>query len=275
MQRNMEKNNKILEAIQRGIRLALDDFEDSEMTSSKSDIVNDGDTMKNLIDIKTNFVDLGLPSGTLWCKFNLGVSLKSKNKRKNLCGAFYAWGETKPRKDFSFKKYKYGDDVIEGGMSKYNASDKLTRLQPIDDVVTLYFQNKQYHIPTKEQLEELIEYSEIYCINKDRPFYYENGIPYFNPEGYYDRGWLLVSKINHNYIYFPLTCVYEPEYIQWPSTAIWSSDAYLNKKMGNVSDERNAYSLAFNEGGPNTFTIQYITGSRRHYGLQIRPVYNK
>ena len=61
MQRNMEKNNKILEAIQRGIRLALDDFEDSEMTSSKSDIVKDDDPMKNLISMKTSFVDLGLP----------------------------------------------------------------------------------------------------------------------------------------------------------------------------------------------------------------------
>lgn len=42
MQRNMEKNNKILEAIQRGIKLALDDYEEdilNEPISSKSNVI--------------------------------------------------------------------------------------------------------------------------------------------------------------------------------------------------------------------------------------------
>ena len=42
----MKKNNKTLEAIQRGIKLALDDFDDIEQTSSKSNIIDTEETTK-------------------------------------------------------------------------------------------------------------------------------------------------------------------------------------------------------------------------------------
>jgi len=120
----MKLNKQILEAINRGIALALDNYEDDNQLSSKQNVVKNPDSQM-MWEIYNNFVDLGLPSGTLWCKYNLGVSLTSKDPRKNLCGAFYAWGETNPRKEFTVEKYKFGDDILEYGSIKYNDDDKL------------------------------------------------------------------------------------------------------------------------------------------------------
>jgi hypothetical protein len=38
-------------------------------------------------------VDLGLPSGTLWCKYNLGVDPNYLANPINWFGDYYAWGE--------------------------------------------------------------------------------------------------------------------------------------------------------------------------------------
>jgi len=42
-------------------------------------------------------VDLGLPSGTLWCKYNLEAypELDSHPFAVDFYGNYYAWGETK------------------------------------------------------------------------------------------------------------------------------------------------------------------------------------
>lgn len=74
-------NKHILNAIQKGVGLALDDFDynDNEEISSKQTIIKNNDSTKKLIYIKKNFVDLDLPSGTLWCKYNIPVNKFTKN----------------------------------------------------------------------------------------------------------------------------------------------------------------------------------------------------
>jgi len=47
------------------------------------------------------YVDLGLPSGTLWATYNVGA--KSPYEK----GQYFAWGEVEPREDFSWESYKY------------------------------------------------------------------------------------------------------------------------------------------------------------------------
>ncbi len=47
-------------------------------------------------------VDLGLPSGTLWCNVNVGCSWPEEY------GNYYAWGETTTKSDYSFSTYLYG-----------------------------------------------------------------------------------------------------------------------------------------------------------------------
>ena len=165
----MKHNNKILEAVNRGIRLALDDYEDienNEPISSKHDIIKSND-MKNYIQFRQNFVDLDLPSGTLWCKYNLGVNPDQLINPEDWYGDYYAWGELKGNKpEFRWKNYKFGDY---SKLTKYcnnskfglnGFTDNLTQLLPEDDVA---YQNKNLynfkcHIPTEEQFKELINY---------------------------------------------------------------------------------------------------------------------
>lgn len=62
-----------------------------------------------------NSVDLGLPSGTLWCEYNLGCDWKKlsdkqyRSKVLDWYGNYYAWGEITPKEntDYVWKKYKW------------------------------------------------------------------------------------------------------------------------------------------------------------------------
>ena len=107
---------------------------------------------------KHQYVDLGLPSGTLWATCNIGANYPWEY------GNYYAWGETKTKTTYNWSTYKYakGDgkkktkycnDTDHG----YNGfKDKLTKLQPGDDVATALW-GSGWCMPTKEQWEELIQ----------------------------------------------------------------------------------------------------------------------
>ena len=183
----MKKYNKILEAVNRGIQLALDDFDDEEQVQNiKSKQIQNRDYTKEYLDLlKYEVVDLGLPSGTLWCKYNLGVDQNQLSKAKNWYGSYYAWGELKGNKTnknskiyFGWINYEFGNKYNrltkycnnpEFGLNKF--TDNLTQLLPEDDVA---YQNKnlhnfKFHIPTKEQCEELIKYTNSYWVNNYNP----------------------------------------------------------------------------------------------------------
>ena len=171
----MKLTKHILEAVNRGIQLALDDFEDNEPNSSlsqKSDIINTEDVIKQKIDLMRDFVDLGLPSKTLWAKYNLGVD--SKNNRmlrfsKNWKGEYYAWGETQPNIGSKWSIYKFSAAgyaqltkyCTDSNFGMLGFNDGLDQLLPEDDIVTITL-GKHFHIPTKEQWEELIKYTTTY-----------------------------------------------------------------------------------------------------------------
>ena len=99
-------------------------------------------------------VDLGLPSGTLWMKSNLGATKPSD------FGLFYSWGDVKgyggdANNNFSWDIYKWG---AFDNLSKYNKSDDKATLDNEDDPVYVATSG-QYKSPTKEQLQELIDYT--------------------------------------------------------------------------------------------------------------------
>ena len=206
----MKLTNKILEAVNRGIQLALDDFDDDEVQNVKSKQVNHRDYTKEYLDLMEEVVDLGLPSGTLWCKYNLGVDQNQLSKPEDWYGDYYAWGDPKPNKTmrgniilFPQDNYKWYDKQT-NAITKYNKQDNLTELLPEDDVA---YQNKKlhnfkFHIPTKEQCEELINCTNRYWIKNYNP----NKIKH-NPEndkGIYDlNGTLFISKINNAELFIP------------------------------------------------------------------------
>lgn len=104
--------------------------------------------------LSLNYVDLGLPSGTLWATCNLGVDKPEDS------GYFYAWGETHPKEQYSLKDYKW----YSVGSQKYTAYctdsiygivDSATVLKSEDDAATVIL-GEEWRIPTREEAEELI-----------------------------------------------------------------------------------------------------------------------
>ena len=96
------------------------------------------------------YVDLGLPSGTL-C--NIGANSPEE------AGLYFAWGETQgytsgqvgTDKNFTWEDYKFGPDTA---ITKYNETDGLTVLEPEDDAATVNW-GKGWKMPTREQIMEL------------------------------------------------------------------------------------------------------------------------
>jgi hypothetical protein len=101
-----------------------------------------------------DYVDLGLPSGTLWAKCNLGA------KKETDPGLFFQWGDIEGYKGvdkhrFDWTDYKWG---TRNNLIKYNEIDGLTILQDDDDAIFIATNGKM-RTPTKEQCQELIGYT--------------------------------------------------------------------------------------------------------------------
>ncbi|MBR5053872.1 MAG: hypothetical protein IKW91_11695, partial [Bacteroidaceae bacterium] len=64
--------------------------------------------MKNISFTENNcadsheYVDLGLPSGTLWATCNIGAESPEDY------GDYFAWGETEPKTSFGWSTYSFG-----------------------------------------------------------------------------------------------------------------------------------------------------------------------
>ena len=93
------------------------------------------------------WVDLGLKSGTLWAKCNVGAKTETEY------GDYFAWGETKPKKEYTWENYKFG---VGYNLTKYNDKDKLIELELEDDAAHVNM-GSVWRIPTKEQFEELFK----------------------------------------------------------------------------------------------------------------------
>ena len=97
-----------------------------------------------------DYVDLGLPSGLMWRKYNVGANSEYEK------GNYYAWGETVTKQDYFSTTYKWCE--LDGAIkryTKYNETDKLTLLQPEDDAATANL-GENYRTPTPKEWEELL-----------------------------------------------------------------------------------------------------------------------
>ena len=106
------------------------------------------------------YVDLGLPSGTLWATCNVGADSPEEY------GDYFAWGETQPKDyyDWSTYQHKYcGASWHNLNLTKYcdnsdygynGFTDNLTTLQPEDDAATANW-GSGWCMPTADQWREL------------------------------------------------------------------------------------------------------------------------
>ena len=99
------------------------------------------------------WVDLGLPSGTLWATCNLGATSPEEY------GDYFAWGEVEPKEVYDWSTYKWCNGA-DSTLTKYcidgacGIVDNKTVLDPEDDAAYVNW-GPSWRMPTMEQLLEL------------------------------------------------------------------------------------------------------------------------
>jgi len=136
-----------------------DQSSDSSVKFHNKEISNE------FIPYELRTVDLGLPSGLLWCEYNLGAYPSANFSTWK--GDYYAWGETETKQEYSWETYKYYKNN-EKYLSKYSCSSILTyeklpcdniyTLESEDDVITTEL-DMPYRMPTDKNFNELIQYT--------------------------------------------------------------------------------------------------------------------
>ena len=128
------------------------------------------------------WVDLGLPSDTLWATCNVGANSPEEY------GDYFAWGETEPKANFNWTTYF---DTEDGGSTfkKYYNNGGLTELQPEDDAATANW-GVSWQMPSLAQCKEL--YNSNYTTTTWTTL---NGV----------NGRMVTSKSNSKSIFLPAT----------------------------------------------------------------------
>ena len=98
-----------------------------------------------------SYVDLGLPSGTLWATCNMGAGKPEKY------GDYFAWGETRPKEVYDVDTYVFSLESW-SARAKYNEIDGLTVLEPSDDAATVNW-GSGWFTPTIDQWKELMNHT--------------------------------------------------------------------------------------------------------------------
>lgn len=121
-----------------------------------------------------DYVDLALPSGTLWATCNVGANHPAE------WGEFYAWGETKSKAkgSYTWLNYSLNKGKALGNserpalvtpkiapekllkycfISRHGVVDKINELALVDDAASANW-GKDWRMPSVEQIEELLTY---------------------------------------------------------------------------------------------------------------------
>ena len=149
------------------VNAILNDYNDSRFDVNRDQEVSIADinTLINVIlgnqatpDDGHEYVDLGLPSGTLWATCNIGASKPEEY------GDYFAWGETEPKDYYEWSNYKWCNGS-ENTLTKYCSDsdygyngfvDNKTELDPEDDAAYVNW-GASWRMPTVEQVDELID----------------------------------------------------------------------------------------------------------------------
>ena len=193
-----------------------------------------------------DYVDLGLPSGTLWATCNVGAEAPEEY------GDYFAWGETEPKEEYNWGTYKWCNGS-EYTLTKYcvesdrGTVDNKTVLDLSDDAANATW-GRNWRMPTKAEQDELRNTS-----YTTWTWTTQNGV----------NGCKVTSKINGNSIFLPAAGhrYHYDSYLHGAGFVgyYWSRSLYT----GFTCD---AYYLSF---GSSNVTSSYHV---RNYGYSVRPV---
>ena len=199
------------------------------------------------------WVDLGLPSGTLWATCNVGADTPEEY------GYYFAWGETKSKDDYSWDNYWFGGGKIKIGSSTYtesvtkycfnygynNFTDNLAELEPVNDVAIVYW-GEEWQMPSKEQCDELVNDS----YTKTEMRAHNNSLCL-----------KITSTSNGNFIFLPAAGSRRGMDLETTYNMYWSRSL-------DTSESNRAYIMEFSSGS-DYFATFYIS---RSIGMPVRPV---
>ncbi len=205
-----------------------------------------------ITSVSHEYVDLGLPSGTLWATCNIGA------ENPEDYGDYFAWGETegynsgKTTFDWSTYMYCNGSQTT---LTKYcnkssygynGFTDTLTELESTDDAAYANW-GADWRMPSKEQFDELINSS-------------YTTTTWTTQNGVYGRK--ITSKSNGNSIFLP-----ETGYRDGSSLNRGGSSSYYWSRTLYTSGASHAYALYF-----DSINIYTNISYNRYNGRSVRPV---
>ena len=194
-----------------------------------------------------NYVDLGLPSGTLWATCNVGANAPEEY------GDYFAWGETQTKTTYNWITYLYCNGSSntltkycynsEYGYNSY--TDSLTTLLSCDDAATANW-GDDWRMPTNEEWEELFQ-------NTTYISTIQNGI----------NGFLFTAS-NGNNLFLPSAGRRWDRELNYAGSNgyYWSNSLYFGYPY-------DAWSISFDSYGYGGVYCDY-----RYFGRTIRPVFN-
>lgn len=200
---------------------------------------NSAEVTPELTPTEGEYVDLGLPSGTLWASCNVGADSPEE------AGGYYAWGETDEKEDYSWDTYNWGTGTSFTKYctdSSYGTVDGKTTLEPEDDVAYMVL-GSEWRMPTQTEVQELQEYC-TWTLGE-----------YKGCAGY------LIEGSNGNCIFLPFAgAIYDNERHYESEGYYWT--ATLRETLSGI----------FNYF--NTNSKYYNLGYQRYYGMTVRPIYD-
>ena len=217
------------------------------------------------------YVDLGLPSGNLWAKCNIGANSEDE------AGLYFQWGDTQgytaeqvgkdKQFDSDYSDYKFGSST---NLSKYNSSDGKIILDLEDDAAYVIL-GEGWRMPTMDDFVELCKETDMFVVsaegeevpitineNSDYPIYFE-----FDAM---DRAkaFKFYNKKDHSfYISIPFVgSAYDGSvrYVE-EDCCLWSSSLGSEDVVG-----------AFNLGCFAPYGFGYVFDEYNFAGLPIRPI---
>lgn len=220
------------------------------------------------VPVPNNCVDLGLASGLLWAKCNMGTTDPTK------LGDYYAWAEISTKKKYSgetYKHYKYADYKLKR-IKKYNAEDGKTVIDPEDDAARVNL-GVGYRIPTQEDWKELLDECNWQAVTITLP-------EIMDPSQTKTIARWKVTGPSGNSIILPMTGGFEfaggYSHNDKNNTYYTTANLSLAEKLPDDDKYREAVALTWSFFAESDGSVKYpwFASTRRVFGIVVRPVFD-
>ena len=183
------------------------------------------------------WVDLGLPSGILWAKYNVGATSPEEY------GGYYAWGETEEKDSYTWENYKYTEIYYDEDGRHYRFKNIGANISNSSADVARIKWSDGARIPTSTECMELLNNCKIEHFSSYSIFTGPNG----------------------NSILLPFSGAKHETFV--PSLSlIWTSTHYSQAGLDGLGAYAFCWKVLSEEADPG------VGGFNRSSGLNIRPV---